>query len=82
MLRFRRLDPTTNQVAVADSAPNDGEAQVIVGMSDVAVHMYGVAIDALPDVYDGAFADRAGVILAGLRKLLVTLTEAAGRSRT
>ena len=51
-------------------------------MSDVAVHMYGVAIDALPDVYDGAFADRAGVILAGLRKLLVTLTEAAGRSRT
>jgi Arc/MetJ-type ribon-helix-helix transcriptional regulator len=50
-------------------------------MADAAMHMYGVAIDALPDVHDGAFADRAGVILAGLRKLLASLTDAAGRSR-
>ena len=51
-------------------------------MSDVAMHMYGVAIDALPDVHGGAFADRAGVILAALRKLLDSLTEAAGRIST
>jgi hypothetical protein len=50
-------------------------------MSDAAMHMYGVAIDQLPDVHDPAFADRVGVILAGLRKLLGSLSDAAGRSR-
>jgi len=51
-------------------------------MSDAAMHMYGVAIDALPDTSDPEFADRAGVILAGLRKLTGSLTDAAGRSRS
>ncbi len=50
-------------------------------MADAAMHMYGVAIDALPGSHEGDFPDRAGVILAGLRKLLASLTEAAGRSR-
>jgi hypothetical protein len=50
-------------------------------MSDAAMHMYAVAIDALPDVHDPEFADRAGVILTGLRKLHGSLTDAAGRSR-
>ncbi|MGV0791991.1 hypothetical protein [Mycolicibacterium sp. XJ1819] len=44
--------------------------------------MYDVAIGALPDPADPEFPERAGVILAGLRKLLTSLTEAAGRSRT
>lgn len=61
--------------------PNDGEASVIVGMADAAMHMYAAAIDALPAHGDPAFADRAGIILAGMRKLAGTLTEAAGRSR-
>jgi hypothetical protein len=50
-------------------------------MSDAAMHMYGAAIDALPDTHDPEFADRAGVVLAGLRKLLGSLSDAAGRSR-
>lgn len=68
-------------MAVADSTPNDGEAQVIVGMADAAMHMYDVALGTLPHSGDPEFANRAGVILAGLRKLLASLTEAAGRSR-
>jgi hypothetical protein len=67
---------------VADSAPNDGEAPVIVGLADAAMHMYEAAIDALPGHSDPAFPDRVGVILAGLRKLRGSLTEAAGRSRS
>jgi hypothetical protein len=66
---------------MADSAPNDGEAPVIVGMADAAMHMYDAAIDALPDPGDHEYPHRAGIILAGLRKLQGTLTEAAGRSR-
>jgi hypothetical protein len=45
------------------------------------MHMYAAAIDALPDPGDPEFADRAGVVLAGLRKLQASLTDAAGRSR-
>jgi hypothetical protein len=45
------------------------------------MHMYAAAIDALPDPSDPEFADRAGVVLAGLRKLQASLTDAAGRSR-
>jgi hypothetical protein len=67
--------------AVADSAPNDGEAPVIVGLADAAMHMYAAAIDTLPDPGDPEFGDRAGVILAGLRKLQASLSDAAGRSR-
>ncbi|HTM85091.1 MAG TPA: hypothetical protein VL179_09360 [Mycobacterium sp.] len=43
--------------------------------------MYIAAIDALPPVGDPEFADRAGVVLSGLRKLQASLSEAAGRSR-
>jgi hypothetical protein len=68
-------------VAVADSAPNDGEAPVIVGLSDAAMHMYAAAIDALPDPSDHEYPHRVGVILAGMRKLLGSLSDASGRSR-
>ncbi len=66
---------------MADSAPNDGEAPVIVGLADAAMHMYAAAIDALPDPGDPEYPHRAGIILAGMRKLQGSLSEAAGRSR-
>jgi hypothetical protein len=50
-------------------------------MSEAAMHMYGAAIDSLPDTGDPEFPHRAGIILAGLRKLLGSLSDAAGRSR-
>jgi hypothetical protein len=50
-------------------------------LSDAAMHMYAAAIDALPDPHDPEYAHRVGVILAGLRKLLGSLSDAAGRSR-
>jgi hypothetical protein len=50
-------------------------------MSDAAMHMYTAAIDTLPDPGDPEFPHRAGIILAGLRKLQGSLSEAAGRSR-
>jgi len=62
-------------------SPNDGEAPVIVGLADAAMHMYAAAIDTLPDAGDPEYPHRAGVILAGLRKLQGSLSEAAGRSR-
>jgi hypothetical protein len=46
------------------------------------MHMYSAAIDALPDPGDPEFPGRAGVILAGLRKLESALSQAASRSRT
>jgi len=68
---------------VVDSAYlNDGEAQVIVGMADAAMHMYGIAIDALPALHDPEYPNQVGPILAGLRKLLASLSEAATRPRT
>ena len=45
------------------------------------MHMYSAAIDTLPDAHDPEFPQRAGIILAGLRKLQGSLSEAAGRSR-
>ncbi|BBX33450.1 hypothetical protein MMAGJ_27320 [Mycolicibacterium mageritense] len=66
---------------MADSAPNDGEAPVIVGLSDAAMHMYVAAIDSLPPVTEPEFAERAAVVLSGLRKLQGSLSEAASRSR-
>lgn len=66
---------------MAESAPNDGEAPVIVGLSDAAMHMYTAAIDALPHVGDAEFPERAAVVFSGLRKLQASLSEAAGRSR-
>jgi hypothetical protein len=50
-------------------------------MADAAMHMYNVAIDALPDHSDPDFPDRSSVILTGLRKLQGSLTDAASRSR-
>jgi hypothetical protein len=61
---------------------NEGEAPVIVGMADAAMHMFNAAIDALPGDSDSEFAQRSLVILEGLRKLQVSLTEAANRSRS
>jgi len=53
----------------------------MVGMTDAAMHMYSAAIDTLPDAHDSEFPQRAGIILAGLRKLQGSSSEAAGRSR-
>ncbi|HEX2285549.1 MAG TPA: hypothetical protein VHI10_12135 [Mycobacterium sp.] len=44
--------------------------------------MYDAAIDALPHPDDHEYPHRAGIILAGMRKLMVSLSEAAGRSRS
>ncbi|MCG5433243.1 hypothetical protein LV457_13240 [Mycobacterium sp. MYCO198283] len=44
--------------------------------------MYNSAIDSLPDPHDQEFPARAGVVLAGLRKLESSLSQAASRSRT
>lgn len=66
---------------MGESAPNDGEAPVIVGLSDAAMHMYSAAIDALPPVSDPEFPERASIVLSGLRKLQSSLSEAAARSR-
>lgn len=73
---------STNRVPVAESVPNDGEAPVIVGMADAAMHMYAAAIDALPDPADPEYPEQVGVVLAGLRKLQGALAQAATRSRT
>lgn len=61
---------------------DDGEAPVIVGMANAAMHMFTAAIDSLPDPSDSDFSGRAAVILSGLRKLQTSLTQAASRSRT
>lgn len=45
------------------------------------MHMYSAAIEALPDPSDPDYPDRAGVVLAGLRKLQAALAEAATHSR-
>ncbi len=63
------------------SAENEGEAQVIVGVADAAMYMFSAAIESLPETEDPEFGDRAGVVLAGLRKLESSLTQAAARSR-
>jgi hypothetical protein len=61
--------------------PDEGEASIIVGMAEAAMHMYTSAIAALPDNDDDEFRPRVEVILSGLRKLQKTLTDAATRSR-
>jgi Arc/MetJ-type ribon-helix-helix transcriptional regulator len=61
--------------------PDHGEANIIVGMAEAAMHMYTSAIDSLPNDGDMEFPSRAEVILSGMRKLQGTLTEAAARSR-
>ncbi|BDY27952.1 hypothetical protein MMAG44476_17617 [Mycolicibacterium mageritense DSM 44476 = CIP 104973] len=45
------------------------------------MHMYVAAIDSLPPVTEPEFAERAAVVLSGLRKLQGSLSEAASRSR-
>lgn len=45
------------------------------------MHMYTAAIDALPDPSDPEYPHRVATILAGMRKLLGSLSDAAGRSR-
>jgi hypothetical protein len=61
--------------------PDEGEATIIVGMADAAMHMYSSTIAALPDDDDDDFRPRVEVVLAGLRKLQKTLTDAAVRGR-
>src|SRR5271166_1243058 len=62
--------------------PDDGEAPVIVSLADAAMHMYTAAIESLPHSDDSEFQHRAGVVLAGLRKLKTGLTEAGRRGRS
>ena len=66
---------------MANGTPDEGEAPIIVGVADAAMHMYSAAIESLPDPSDGEFASRAGVVLSGLRKLEKALSQAASRSR-
>lgn len=61
--------------------PNDGEAPVIVSLADAAMHMYGAAIEALPDPADPNYPEQVAVVLSGMRKLQGALAEAASRSR-
>src|SRR5215469_16363946 len=61
---------------------NDGEAQVIVNLAEAAMHMYKAAIDSLPFPEDKKFHKRAEVVLSGMRKLRVALTDAASQSRS
>ncbi len=65
---------------MAKDIPDEGEAPIIFGMAEAAMHMYASAIAALPDD-DDEFRPRVEVILTGLRKLRKTLTDAAARSR-
>ncbi|ORA08853.1 forkhead-associated protein [Mycobacterium arosiense] len=66
---------------MAKESPDEGEAPIIVGMAEAAMHMYTTAIAALPDTNDDEFRPRVEVILSGLRKLRKSLTDAAARSR-
>jgi hypothetical protein len=66
---------------MAKDNPDEGEAPIIGGMADAAMHMYAAAIAALPDDDDDDFRPRVEVILTGLRKLQKTLTDAAARNR-
>jgi hypothetical protein len=61
--------------------PDEGEATVIVGMAEAAMHMYSSTIAALPDDDDDDFRPRVEVVLSGLRKLQKSLTDAAARGR-
>ncbi len=66
---------------MANGTPDEGEAPVIVSVADAAMHMFTAAIESLPDPNDSDYPARAGVVLAGLRKLDGALTQAASRSR-
>ena len=66
---------------MAELTPDEGEAPIIVGLAEAAMHMYTSAINALPHPQDAEFHPRADVILAGLRKLQTSLTNAGGRNR-
>jgi hypothetical protein len=66
---------------VGNGQPDEGEAGVIVSVTDAAMHMFAAAIESLPDPGEPEFADRAAVVLTGLRKLQASLSQAAARSR-
>lgn len=62
--------------------PDEGEAPVIVSLVEASMQMFNAAIDALPDPGDNDFPYRAGIVLAGLRKLEAALSQAASKKRT
>ena len=66
---------------MAESASHEGDSSIIVSLSEAAMHMYTAAIDALPFVEDKKFHKRADVVLSGMRKLRVALTDAASSGR-
>jgi hypothetical protein len=59
----------------------EGDSSIIVSLSEAAMHMYTAAIDALPFPEDKKFHKRADVVLSGMRKLRVALTDAASTDR-
>jgi ribosome-binding protein aMBF1 (putative translation factor) len=67
---------------MARTAPDEGEAPVIVGLAEAALQLHGSAIGSLPEPDAASFQPRAEAILAGLRKVHEMLQEAAGRART
>jgi hypothetical protein len=50
---------------MAKDTPDEGEAPIIVGMAEAAMHMYVTAIEALPDHDEDDFRPRVEVILSG-----------------
>ena len=63
---------------MGESAPNEGEAPVIVSLAEAAMHMYTAAIDSLPFPEDKKFHKRADVVLSGLRKISSPSSRLAG----
>lgn len=66
---------------MADSAPNDGEAPVIVGLSDAAMHTYVAAIDFAPVTGTGIAVNARRSCSAVCASCRALLSEAASRSR-
>jgi hypothetical protein len=67
---------------MARSAPDEGEAPVIVGLAEAALQLHACAIGSLPEPDATSFQPRVDAILAGLRKVHELLQAAAGRART
>jgi hypothetical protein len=66
---------------MAHPASQQRDSEIIVSLSEAAMHMYTAAIDALPFPEDKKFHKRADVVLSGMRKLRAALADAASDSR-